>query len=198
MHSQIRTVTIVKPEWLLEYASNYYDVQSPHFPDGDAKRALLRLMGKKEAKGCVRKSWSPDGTSSVRTGGRMEPTASRRRSGRRTSRLRCSGDSVVLVRACRCRAHVIVPPCMASLPSAPRSSRRSVYARRPLPVVERVLLCSALTAGTTSLRLQSALNRSVERAHRPPSWLASRRPASTRTSSLRLPRCVPRLDEDAV
>ncbi|OJT09241.1 hypothetical protein TRAPUB_14316 [Trametes pubescens] len=36
----IRTVTEVKPEWLLEYAQSYYDPAT--FPDGETKRALFR------------------------------------------------------------------------------------------------------------------------------------------------------------
>jgi len=44
----IRTVTNVKPEWLLEYATNYYDPAS--FPNGETKRALLAIMNKKTGK----------------------------------------------------------------------------------------------------------------------------------------------------
>ncbi|KAI0065225.1 P-loop containing nucleoside triphosphate hydrolase protein [Artomyces pyxidatus] len=45
----IRTVSEVRPEWLLEYASNYYDLAS--FPDGgETKRALLRVLKKKSGK----------------------------------------------------------------------------------------------------------------------------------------------------
>lgn len=40
----IRTVTLVKPEWLLEYASAYFDLKV--FPDGETKRALLRVANK--------------------------------------------------------------------------------------------------------------------------------------------------------
>jgi pre-mRNA-splicing factor ATP-dependent RNA helicase DHX15/PRP43 len=41
----IRTVTEIRPEWLLELAANYYDLQT--FPDGDAKRSLQRLSKKR-------------------------------------------------------------------------------------------------------------------------------------------------------
>ncbi|OBZ72947.1 putative pre-mRNA-splicing factor ATP-dependent RNA helicase prp43 [Grifola frondosa] len=46
----IRTVTEVRPEWLLQYATQYYDLST--FPDGETKRALQkvsnRLSGKVE------------------------------------------------------------------------------------------------------------------------------------------------------
>ncbi|KAJ3715305.1 P-loop containing nucleoside triphosphate hydrolase protein [Lentinula guzmanii] len=41
----IRTVTEVKPEWLLEYAPVYFDLAS--FPDGDTKRALQRVANRR-------------------------------------------------------------------------------------------------------------------------------------------------------
>ncbi|KAH9848244.1 pre-mRNA-splicing factor ATP-dependent RNA helicase PRP43 [Lenzites betulinus] len=44
----IRTVSEVKPEWLLEYARAYYDLSS--FPDGETKRALLRVVKKQSRK----------------------------------------------------------------------------------------------------------------------------------------------------
>jgi pre-mRNA-splicing factor ATP-dependent RNA helicase DHX15/PRP43 len=44
----IRTVTEIRPVWLLELAANYYDLET--FPDGDAKRSLQRV-----AKGRTRK-----------------------------------------------------------------------------------------------------------------------------------------------
>ncbi|KAN0078223.1 P-loop containing nucleoside triphosphate hydrolase protein [Tylopilus felleus] len=44
----IRTVTEVKPEWLLELAPLYFDL--PSFPDGEAKRALQRVASKKVGK----------------------------------------------------------------------------------------------------------------------------------------------------
>ena len=44
----IRTVTEIRPEWLLELAANYYDL--PALPDGDTKRTLLRVLKKSQAK----------------------------------------------------------------------------------------------------------------------------------------------------
>ncbi|KAI0631615.1 pre-mRNA-splicing factor ATP-dependent RNA helicase PRP43 [Trametes polyzona] len=44
----IRTVTEVRPEWLLEYAANYYDLST--FPDGETKRALMRVQKKRTLK----------------------------------------------------------------------------------------------------------------------------------------------------
>ncbi|RXW20408.1 hypothetical protein EST38_g5439 [Candolleomyces aberdarensis] len=43
--SYIRTVSEVKPEWLLELAPMYYDLKT--FPDGETKRALQRAANKK-------------------------------------------------------------------------------------------------------------------------------------------------------
>jgi pre-mRNA-splicing factor ATP-dependent RNA helicase DHX15/PRP43 len=40
----IRTVTEVRPDWLLELAANYYDMTT--FTDGEAKLALKRVMKK--------------------------------------------------------------------------------------------------------------------------------------------------------
>ena len=48
----IRTVTEIRPDWLLELAANYYDMAT--FADGDAKRALQRV-GKKQIAGPVGK-----------------------------------------------------------------------------------------------------------------------------------------------
>jgi pre-mRNA-splicing factor ATP-dependent RNA helicase DHX15/PRP43 len=42
----IRTVTEIRPEWLLELAANYYDLGT--FPDGDAKRSLRRVLLEKQ------------------------------------------------------------------------------------------------------------------------------------------------------
>ncbi|KAG9013115.1 DEAH-box ATP-dependent RNA helicase prp43 [Tulasnella sp. 427] len=42
----IRTVTEVKPEWLLEYAGSYFDLKT--FADGETKRALQRVLAKKQ------------------------------------------------------------------------------------------------------------------------------------------------------
>ncbi|KAF1999526.1 pre-mRNA-splicing factor ATP-dependent RNA helicase PRP43 [Amniculicola lignicola CBS 123094] len=38
----IRTTTAVKPEWLIELAPEYYDIEDENFPDGDIKKALRR------------------------------------------------------------------------------------------------------------------------------------------------------------
>lgn len=44
----IRTVTEVRPEWLLDFAPLYFDLKS--WPDGPAKRELQRIMNKKLSK----------------------------------------------------------------------------------------------------------------------------------------------------
>jgi len=44
----IRTVTDVRPEWLLEYATSYFDLAQ--FPDGETKRALQRIVNKRAGK----------------------------------------------------------------------------------------------------------------------------------------------------
>ncbi|GJJ14273.1 DEAH-box ATP-dependent RNA helicase prp43 [Clathrus columnatus] len=44
----IRTVTEVRPEWLLENAPTYFDLKT--FPDGEAKQALYRLVNKLSGK----------------------------------------------------------------------------------------------------------------------------------------------------
>lgn len=44
----IRTCTEVRPEWLLEFAADYYDVKT--FPPGEAKRSLERVTMKKQGK----------------------------------------------------------------------------------------------------------------------------------------------------
>ncbi|KZT67534.1 P-loop containing nucleoside triphosphate hydrolase protein [Daedalea quercina L-15889] len=44
----IRTVTDVRPEWLLEYAPAYFDLSG--FPDGEAKHALVRVAKKRSRK----------------------------------------------------------------------------------------------------------------------------------------------------
>jgi pre-mRNA-splicing factor ATP-dependent RNA helicase DHX15/PRP43 len=48
----IRTVTDVNPEWLLEYAANYFDLGS--FPNGETKKALQGVLNKKSGKAAVR------------------------------------------------------------------------------------------------------------------------------------------------
>jgi pre-mRNA-splicing factor ATP-dependent RNA helicase DHX15/PRP43 len=52
----IRTVTAVKPEWLLDIAPRYYDVEN--FPKGEVKTALLRVqqrLNRKATMGAGRK-----------------------------------------------------------------------------------------------------------------------------------------------
>ncbi|KAI0246027.1 P-loop containing nucleoside triphosphate hydrolase protein [Lactifluus subvellereus] len=44
----IRTVTEIRPEWLLELTANYYDIKS--FPDGETKRALQYVLKKQTGK----------------------------------------------------------------------------------------------------------------------------------------------------
>ncbi|SGY15078.1 BQ5605_C013g07235 [Microbotryum silenes-dioicae] len=45
----IRTVTEVKPEWLIEFATNYYDYNT--YPNGETRRALERIWQKKSRGG---------------------------------------------------------------------------------------------------------------------------------------------------
>ena len=45
----IRTVTEIRPEWLLELAADYYNLET--FTDGDAKRSLQRVLKKRKRKG---------------------------------------------------------------------------------------------------------------------------------------------------
>src|SRR6266576_6906843 len=45
----IRTVTEIRPEWLLELAANYYDLGT--FTDGDAKSSLRRALKKRKRTG---------------------------------------------------------------------------------------------------------------------------------------------------
>ncbi|KAL1742972.1 P-loop containing nucleoside triphosphate hydrolase protein [Schizophyllum fasciatum] len=44
----IRTVTEIRPDWLFEYAANYYDLKT--FQDGETKRALARVSNKRAGK----------------------------------------------------------------------------------------------------------------------------------------------------
>ncbi|KAK4699486.1 pre-mRNA-splicing factor ATP-dependent RNA helicase DHX15/PRP43, partial [Phenoliferia sp. Uapishka_3] len=44
----IRTVTEVRPEWLMEFAAEYYDIKT--FPVGEQKRALERVVLKQQGK----------------------------------------------------------------------------------------------------------------------------------------------------
>ena len=62
----IRTVTEIRPEWLLELAANYYDMTL--FTDGETKRSLQRLMKKqiagpvsKKGPGSKKQVTGPDG-----------------------------------------------------------------------------------------------------------------------------------------
>jgi pre-mRNA-splicing factor ATP-dependent RNA helicase DHX15/PRP43 len=48
----IRTVTAVKPEWLLEIAPNYYDIDS--FPKGEVQSSLRRTATKMSRKSEMR------------------------------------------------------------------------------------------------------------------------------------------------
>jgi pre-mRNA-splicing factor ATP-dependent RNA helicase DHX15/PRP43 len=48
MRPYIRTVTEIRPEWLLELAPNYYDLET--FTNGDAKRSLKRALKKRKRK----------------------------------------------------------------------------------------------------------------------------------------------------
>jgi pre-mRNA-splicing factor ATP-dependent RNA helicase DHX15/PRP43 len=45
----IRTVTEIRPEWLLELAEDYYDLKT--FTNGDAKRSLQRALKKQKQTG---------------------------------------------------------------------------------------------------------------------------------------------------
>jgi len=45
----IRTVSEVRPEWLLEYAGQYFDVAT--FPEGETKRALKSVLAKQRGRG---------------------------------------------------------------------------------------------------------------------------------------------------
>ncbi|KAJ7109278.1 P-loop containing nucleoside triphosphate hydrolase protein [Mycena epipterygia] len=56
----IRTVTEIRPEWLLDYATTYFDLST--FPDGETKRALQRVVNKKAGKATSR----ADGTADTR------------------------------------------------------------------------------------------------------------------------------------
>ncbi|KAF9050822.1 P-loop containing nucleoside triphosphate hydrolase protein [Hymenopellis radicata] len=48
----IRVVTDVRPEWLLEFAANYFDLKT--FTDGETRRALLRVQNKRAGKGAYK------------------------------------------------------------------------------------------------------------------------------------------------
>ncbi|KAJ7774724.1 P-loop containing nucleoside triphosphate hydrolase protein [Mycena metata] len=55
----IRTVTEIRADWLLDYATTYFDLSS--FPDGETKRALQKVVNKKAGK-----TGRTDGTSDTR------------------------------------------------------------------------------------------------------------------------------------
>lgn len=42
--------TVLTARRLLEYADLYYDVQNKSFPEGESKRALLRILTKKSGR----------------------------------------------------------------------------------------------------------------------------------------------------
>jgi len=46
----IRTVTEVRPEWLLQYAGQYFDLSSRGFPEGETKRALKSVLARQLGK----------------------------------------------------------------------------------------------------------------------------------------------------
>ncbi|KAI0696986.1 P-loop containing nucleoside triphosphate hydrolase protein [Cerioporus squamosus] len=69
----IRTVTEVRPEWLLEYAPNYFDLST--FPDGETKRTLLRVQKKRTLKS------ADGGVSNDQKGPALGPSAKKARKG---------------------------------------------------------------------------------------------------------------------
>ena len=56
----IRTVTDVRPEWLLELAANYCDV--PALADGETKSSLLRVLKKSQVNTAVKDNKRPKKT----------------------------------------------------------------------------------------------------------------------------------------
>jgi pre-mRNA-splicing factor ATP-dependent RNA helicase DHX15/PRP43 len=56
----IRTVTEVRPEWLLDFAPSYFDL-GPTFPEGSAKRELQRIVNRKTLKNGVGERGGDDG-----------------------------------------------------------------------------------------------------------------------------------------
>ncbi|PCH34704.1 nucleoside triphosphate hydrolase protein [Wolfiporia cocos MD-104 SS10] len=74
----IRTVTEVRPEWLLEYAANYYDLSS--FPDGETKRALQRVAGRRS-----KKAIEPEGSSNGRSSKQQKKAQQRQKKGQQKS-----------------------------------------------------------------------------------------------------------------
>ncbi|KZW03152.1 P-loop containing nucleoside triphosphate hydrolase protein [Exidia glandulosa HHB12029] len=65
----IRTVTEVRPEWLLEYAPHYYDLTTASFPEGETKRALKSVLAKRKGKSVA------DTATDDKRGGKKRKTA---------------------------------------------------------------------------------------------------------------------------
>jgi hypothetical protein len=54
----IRTVTEVRPEWLMEYAPDYFDPST--FPENsETRRALQRVLNKASGSRRSRSEWAP-------------------------------------------------------------------------------------------------------------------------------------------
>jgi pre-mRNA-splicing factor ATP-dependent RNA helicase DHX15/PRP43 len=82
----IRTVTEIRPEWLLELAANYYDMTL--FTDGETKRSLQRLMKKqiagpvsKKGPGSKKQVTGPDGKKRVVASSEIPPPKKKIRTG---------------------------------------------------------------------------------------------------------------------
>jgi pre-mRNA-splicing factor ATP-dependent RNA helicase DHX15/PRP43 len=82
----IRTVTEIRPEWLLELAANYYDMTL--FTDGETKRSLQRLMKKqiagpvsKKGLGSKKQVTGPDGKKRVVASSEIPPPKKKIRTG---------------------------------------------------------------------------------------------------------------------
>ena len=82
----IRTVTEIRPEWLLELAANYYDMTL--FTDGETKRSLQRLMKKqiagpvsKKGPGSKKQVTGPDGKKRVLASSEIPPPKKKIRTG---------------------------------------------------------------------------------------------------------------------
>jgi len=63
----IRTVTEIRPEWLLQYGGQYFDLSSPGFPESETKRALKSVLARQPGK-----SGEGAGTQWVRQSGAEE------------------------------------------------------------------------------------------------------------------------------
>ncbi|KAI0272051.1 P-loop containing nucleoside triphosphate hydrolase protein [Russula aff. rugulosa BPL654] len=82
----IRTVTEIRPEWLLELAANYYDMTL--FTDGETKRSLQRLMKKqiagpvsKKGPGSKKQVTGPDGKKRIVASSEIPPPKKKIRTG---------------------------------------------------------------------------------------------------------------------